>query len=229
MAWLATALRECAGKHLPRRDLGADTRPIPTYYRLISRRRDGRSGKRAAAWRLRSLVNHRTPRPQHRPDLDWRPRASRWSERPAPTPSRPKCPKRFASVSAPPAAHLGASIEQDEGRGRTIGLLKSATYLAGPDLKPARSAASAIGRALKACEGPRRGRCRRKRAFLQVFVKRRRPRARQGVIGLLSRESNLKVVDHPIYEVWVKDAKCASRARRELSPAMSPPPRSAAR
>lgn len=136
---------------------------------------------------------------------------------PPPKPVETDVPEEFRRpVTAPPAAPAGASIGTPmKDRVATIGLLNKRNNIAQDlTLKPGETRRFGdVIVALKACERTAPWEMPRETgAFLQVFVQ--QARGGQGFAkvfsGWLFRESpSLNVVEHPIYDVWVKD--CAMR------------------
>ena len=172
---------------------------------------------------------------------------------PTPKPVETVVPEEFRSPAAAPlAAPLSASIGTPmKDRVATIGLLNKRNNIARDlTLKPGETRRFGdVIVALKACERTAPWEMPQETgAFLQVFIQ--RSRGRQGFAkvfsGWLFRESpSLNVVEHPIYDVWVKDcqmrfpgeeapgagAKPAASApapapepRRSPAPALSPSP-----
>lgn len=156
----------------------------------------------------------------------------------APPPPRPvetEVPEEFRRpAAAPPAAPAGASIGTPmKDRVATIGLLNKRNNISRDlTLKPGESRRFGdVLVALKACERTAPWEMPQETgAFLQVFVQ--PSRGAQGFAkvfsGWLFKESpSLNVVEHPIYDVWVKD--CAMRFPGEEAaapgegPAATPP------
>ena len=150
----------------------------------------------------------------------------------APPPPRPvetEVPEEFRRpVAAPPAAPVGASIGTPmKDRVATIGLLNKRNNIAQDlTLKPGETRRFGdVVVALKACERTAPWEMPQETgAFLQVFVQ--QARGGKGFArvfsGWLFRKSpSLNVVEHPIYDVWVKD--CAMRfPGEEAAPADTP-------
>lgn len=136
----------------------------------------------------------------------------------APPPPRPvetEVPEQFRSVAPPPAAPAGASIGTlMKDRVATIGVLNKRNNIA-RDLTMKPGETRRLGDvivALKACERTAPWEMPQETgAFLQVFIQPARGGDFAKVFsGWLFRESpSLNVVEHPIYDVWVKD--CAMR------------------
>lgn len=138
----------------------------------------------------------------------------------APPPPRPvetEVPEEFRQATPAPAAPIGASIGTPmQDRVATIGLLNKRNNIA-RDLTMKPGETRRIGDvivALKACERTAPWEMPQETgAFVQVFVQQSgSDQAAFGRVfsGWLFRESpSLNVVEHPIYDVWVKD--CAMR------------------
>jgi len=148
---------------------------------------------------------------------------------PLPRPVETEVPEEFRRpVAAPPAAPVGASIGTPmKDRVATIGLLNKRNNIAQDlTLKPGETRRFGdVVVALKACERTAPWEMPQETgAFLQVFIQ--QARGGQGFAkvfsGWLFRESpSLNVVEHPIYDVWVKD--CAMRfPGEEAAPADTP-------
>ena len=145
---------------------------------------------------------------------------------PAPRPVETEVPEEFrqpsaAQAPAPGGATIGTPMKD---RVATIGVLNKRNNIA-RDLKMKPGETRRIGDvivALKACERTAPWEMPQETgAFLQVFVQ--RARGGQGFAkvfsGWLFRESpSLNVVEHPIYDVWVKDCTM-SFPGEEASPA----------
>lgn len=133
----------------------------------------------------------------------------------APPPPRPvetEVPEEFRRPAAQPASPTGASIGTPmKDRVATIGLLNKRNNISRDlTLKPGETRRFGdVIVALKACERTAPWEMPQETgAFLQVFVQ--PPRGGQGFAkvfsGWLFKESpSLNVVEHPIYDVWVKD------------------------
>ena len=159
---------------------------------------------------------------------------------PAPRPVETEVPEEFRQANPPPTAAGGATIGTPmQDRVGTIGLLNKRNNIA-QDLTMKPGETRRVGDviiALKACERTAPWEMPQETgAFVQVFIQQsgndQAPFARV-FSGWLFRESpSLNVVEHPIYDVWVKD--CAMRfPGEEGAPgeAFSPPasPRAAPR
>ena len=156
------------------------------------------------------------------------------SEAPPPTkPVETEVPEEFRRTAAPPAVPAGASIGTPmKDRVATIGLLNKRNNIA-QDLKLKPGETRRFGDvivALKACERTAPWEMPQETgAFVQVFVQ--PSRGGQGFAkvfsGWLFRESpSLNVVEHPVYDVWVKD--CAMSFPGEEAGAPSDTPTSSA-
>lgn len=158
---------------------------------------------------------------------------------PPPKPVETEVPEEFRRPAAPPAAPGGASIGTPmKDRVATIGLLNKRNNIARDlTLKPGETRRLGdVVVALKACERTAPWEMPQETgAFLQVFVQ--PSRGGQGFVKVFSgwlfeKSPSLNVVEHPIYDVWVKD--CAMRFPGEEadppgeSPAATPRPRPAA-
>ena len=135
---------------------------------------------------------------------------------PPPKPVATEVPEEFRRPAAAPALPTGASIGTPmKDRVATIGLLNKRNNISRDlTLKPGETRRFGdVIVALKACERTAPWEMPRETgAFLQVFVQ--QARGGEGFAkvfsGWLFRESpSLNVVEHPIYDVWVKD--CAMR------------------
>jgi hypothetical protein len=153
---------------------------------------------------------------------------------PPPKPVETEVPEEFRSpAAARPAAPAGASIGTPmKDRVATIGLLNKRNNIAQDlTLKPGETRRFGdVIVALKASERTAPWEMPQETgAFLQVFVQ--QARGGQGFAkvfsGWLFRESpGLNVVEHPIYDVWVKD--CAMRFPGEEAPAPGDTPTASA-
>jgi hypothetical protein len=149
-------------------------------------------------------------------------------EPPAPRPVETEVPEEFRQAAPPPAAGAGASIGTPmQDRVATIGLLNKRNNIA-QDLTMKPGETRRVGDviiALKACERTAPWEMPQETgAFVQVFIQQSgSEQAPFGRVfsGWLFRESpSLNVVEHPIYDVWVKD--CAMRFPGEEAAADGP-------
>lgn len=131
---------------------------------------------------------------------------------PPPKPVETEVPEEFRRPAAPPAAPGGASIGTPmKDRVATIGLLNKRNNIARDlTLKPGETRRLGdVVVALKACERTAPWEMPQETgAFLQVFVQ--PSRGGQGFVKVFSgwlfeKSPSLNVVEHPIYDVWVKD------------------------
>lgn len=152
---------------------------------------------------------------------------------PPPKPVETEVPEEFRSpAAAPPAAPSGASIGTPmKDRVATLGLLNKRNNISQElTLKPGETRRYGdVIIALKACERTAPWEMPEETgAFVQVFVQPSRGGGGFAKVfsGWLFRESpSLNVVEHPIYDVWVKD--CAMRFPGEEGPAPGATPTSA--
>lgn len=156
---------------------------------------------------------------------------------PPPKPVETEVPEEFRRpASALPATSAGASIGTPmKDRVATIGLLNKRNNISRDlTLKPGET--RRIGDvivALKACERTAPWEMPQETgAFLQVFVQ--PSRGGQGFVkvfsGWLFRESpSLNVVEHPIYDVWVKDCAMSFPGEEAAAPSDKPTPPAPAR
>lgn len=149
---------------------------------------------------------------------------------PAPRPVETEVPEEFRRTDPQPAVPAGATIGTPlQERVATIGLLNKRNNIA-QDLTMKPGETRRVGDviiALKACERTAPWELPQETgAFVQVFVQQsgndQAPFARVFSGWLFKESPSLNVVEHPIYDVWIKD--CAMRFPGEEASADSPPP-----